>query len=52
MLQFHLWDGTSVVTHTLPFEAPRTMFNVKIGGARRCAAQSWPVARMARPARV
>lgn len=29
----------------LPFEAPRTMFNVKIGGARRCAAQSWPVAR-------
>lgn len=22
MLQFHLWDGTSVVTHTLPFEAP------------------------------
>lgn len=30
---------------TLPFEAPRTMLNVKIGGARRCAAQSWPVAR-------
>jgi WS/DGAT/MGAT family acyltransferase len=31
---------------TLPFEAPRTMFNVKIGGARRCAAQSWPVSRI------
>ncbi|MBS9535758.1 wax ester/triacylglycerol synthase family O-acyltransferase [Mycobacterium sp. M1] len=30
---------------TLPFAAPRTMFNVNIGGARRCAAQSWPVAR-------
>ncbi|KLO28017.1 diacylglycerol O-acyltransferase [Mycolicibacter heraklionensis] len=31
---------------TLPFEAPRTMLNVKIGGARRCAAQSWPVERV------
>ncbi|MGH3562244.1 MAG: WS/DGAT/MGAT family O-acyltransferase [Mycobacterium sp.] len=31
---------------TLPFEAPRTIFNVKIGGARRCAAQSWPVHRI------
>lgn len=31
---------------TLPFEAPRTMLNVKIGGARRCAAQSWPVQRV------
>jgi diacylglycerol O-acyltransferase / wax synthase len=31
---------------TLPFGAPRTMFNVKIGGARRCAAQSWPVERI------
>lgn len=31
---------------TLPFEAPRTMLNVNIGGARRCAAQSWPVARV------
>ena len=28
---------------TLPFEAPKTMFNVPIAGARRCAAQSWPV---------
>jgi WS/DGAT/MGAT family acyltransferase len=31
---------------TLPFGAPRTMFNVKIGGARRCAAQSWPLERI------
>jgi len=30
---------------TLPFGAPKTMFNVPIGGARRCAAQSWPIAR-------
>jgi WS/DGAT/MGAT family acyltransferase len=31
---------------TLPFGAPRTMFNVTIGGARRCAAQSWSVDRI------
>ena len=31
---------------TLPFRAPRTMFNVPIGGARRCAAQSWPLERV------
>ncbi|WP_158018661.1 WS/DGAT/MGAT family O-acyltransferase [Mycobacterium basiliense] len=31
---------------TLPFAAPRTMFNVKIGGARRCAAQSWSMERI------
>jgi diacylglycerol O-acyltransferase / wax synthase len=30
---------------TLPFRAPKTMFNVPIGGARRAAAQSWPLAR-------
>jgi diacylglycerol O-acyltransferase / wax synthase len=30
---------------TLPFGAPRTMLNVKIGGARRCAAQSWALDR-------
>jgi len=28
---------------TLPLQAPRTMFNVSIGGARRFAAQSWPL---------
>ncbi len=31
---------------TLPYRAPKTMFNVPIGGARRCAAQSWPLARI------
>ncbi|SFO95144.1 acyltransferase, WS/DGAT/MGAT [Amycolatopsis arida] len=31
---------------TLPMQAPRTMFNVPIGGARRFAAQSWPLARV------
>ncbi|MDX1890345.1 wax ester/triacylglycerol synthase family O-acyltransferase [Mycolicibacterium sp. 050158] len=30
---------------TLPFRAPKTMFNVPIGGARRAAAQSWPMER-------
>jgi diacylglycerol O-acyltransferase / wax synthase len=33
---------------TLPFAAPRTMFNVKIGGARRFAAQSWMLERVLR----
>lgn len=31
---------------TLPFQAPRSMFNVRIGGARRVAAQSWPLERI------
>lgn len=31
---------------TLPFGAPRTMFNVPIGGARRVAAQSWSLDRL------
>jgi WS/DGAT/MGAT family acyltransferase len=31
---------------TMPFGAPRTMLNVNIGGARRCAAQSWSVDRI------
>ena len=31
---------------TLPMTAPHTMFNVKIGGARRCAAQSWSADRV------
>lgn len=31
---------------TLPFRAPRTMFNVRIGGARRVAAQSWSLQRL------
>ncbi|HKS44323.1 MAG TPA: wax ester/triacylglycerol synthase family O-acyltransferase [Amycolatopsis sp.] len=33
-------------TLTLPTQAPKTMFNVTIGGARRFAAQSWPLARV------
>ena len=33
---------------TLPFAAPKTMFNVNIGGARRVAAQSWPLERVKR----
>ncbi len=31
---------------TLPFQSPRTMFNVRIGGARRVAAQSWSLDRI------
>ncbi|OBK53979.1 wax ester/triacylglycerol synthase family O-acyltransferase [Mycobacterium sp. 1081908.1] len=31
---------------SLPMAAPHTMLNVKIGGARRCAAQSWPADRI------
>jgi diacylglycerol O-acyltransferase len=31
---------------TLPFEAPKMMFNVPIGGARRFAAQSWSLERV------
>ena len=31
---------------TMPFSAPKTMLNVPIGGARRCAAQSWPMRRI------
>lgn len=30
----------------LPLRAPKSMFNVPIGGARRFAAQSWPIARL------
>ncbi len=32
---------------TQPFRAPRSMLNVPIGGARRCAAQSWSLERIA-----
>ncbi|CRK59586.1 Wax ester synthase/acyl-CoA:diacylglycerol acyltransferase [Alloactinosynnema sp. L-07] len=31
---------------TLPFEAPKSMFNVPITGARRFAAQGWPMERV------
>lgn len=30
----------------VPFQAPKTMFNVPITGARRFAAQAWPMARL------
>jgi diacylglycerol O-acyltransferase / wax synthase len=33
---------------TLPFRAPRTMFNVKIAAERRFAARSWPLDRVMR----
>jgi len=33
-------------TLTLPMQAPKTMLNVPIGGARRFAAQSWPLSRV------
>jgi len=33
---------------TAPMTAPRTMFNVDVGGARRFAAQSWPMDRLKR----
>jgi diacylglycerol O-acyltransferase / wax synthase len=31
---------------TLPFAAPHTMLNVKVGGARRCVVQSWSLDRI------
>jgi diacylglycerol O-acyltransferase len=31
---------------SFPFRAPKTMLNVRIGGARRIAAQSWPLERI------
>ncbi|MBH0778573.1 WS/DGAT/MGAT family O-acyltransferase [Nocardia bovistercoris] len=31
---------------TMPFAAPRTMFNAPIGGARRVAVRSWPLERL------
>lgn len=37
-------------TLTMPLQAPRTMLNVPIGGARRFAAQSWPLERVRRVA--
>ncbi|WP_421843514.1 WS/DGAT/MGAT family O-acyltransferase [Mycobacterium sp.] len=37
---------------TMPFAAPHSMFNVKIGGARRCAAQSWALDRIKNVKRV
>jgi WS/DGAT/MGAT family acyltransferase len=33
-------------TAALPFQAPKSMLNVKIAGARRIAAQNWPLSRV------
>ncbi|MGV9740773.1 WS/DGAT/MGAT family O-acyltransferase [Nocardia farcinica] len=40
--------GTALLRQqsTLPFEAPRTLFNVPIGGARRAVVRSWPMERL------
>jgi WS/DGAT/MGAT family acyltransferase len=36
----------SLIQSTTPFPAPRTIFNQPITGARRFAAQSWPIERL------
>jgi WS/DGAT/MGAT family acyltransferase len=38
-------------TAARPFQAPKSMLNVRIGGARRIAAQSWPLERVRRVAK-
>ncbi|MCW4355885.1 wax ester/triacylglycerol synthase family O-acyltransferase [Hoyosella sp. YIM 151337] len=40
------WQAVRERDMVLPLRAPRTMFNVPIGGARRFAAQSWPIERI------
>ncbi|GAA3140563.1 WS/DGAT/MGAT family acyltransferase [Kribbella aluminosa] len=36
----------SLLYSTMPFQAPRTVFNQGVTGARRFAAQSWPIERL------
>ena len=36
----------SLLHSTMPFQAPRTVFNQAVTGARRFAAQSWPIERL------
>ena len=36
----------SLLHSTMPFQAPRTIFNQPVTGARRFAAQSWPIERL------
>ncbi|MFF0339875.1 wax ester/triacylglycerol synthase family O-acyltransferase [Kribbella sp. NPDC004875] len=36
----------SLLHSTLPFQAPKTIFNQGVTGARRFAAQSWPIERL------
>jgi WS/DGAT/MGAT family acyltransferase len=43
-----LYHGLVEQDLALPFEAPPTMLNVPITGARRFAAQSWPIKRIQR----
>ena len=43
-----LYDGLAHRDTALPFEAPHSMFNVPITGARRFAAESWPIKRIQR----
>lgn len=40
------WQAVRERDMVLPLRAPRTMFNVPIGGARRFAAQSWSIERI------
>ncbi|MBB3039510.1 WS/DGAT/MGAT family O-acyltransferase [Hoyosella altamirensis] len=40
------WQAVRERDMVLPLRAPRTMLNVPIGGARRFAAQSWPIDRI------
>jgi diacylglycerol O-acyltransferase len=46
VLQRSLRDALRNQAATMSFNAPRTILNTKITGARRFAAQSWPVERM------
>jgi diacylglycerol O-acyltransferase len=46
VLQRSVRDALRDQAATMSFHAPKTMFNTKITGARRFAAQSWPVERM------
>jgi hypothetical protein len=39
MLQLHLWDGASVVAHTVPFEAPPKTIEISE------VVSDWPAAR-------
>jgi WS/DGAT/MGAT family acyltransferase len=43
-----LYEGLAHRDTALPFEAPHSMLNVPITGARRFAAQSWPLKRIQR----
>lgn len=42
------YDGLAHRDTALPFEAPQSMLNVPITGARRFAAESWPIKRIQR----